>query len=158
MSFPVRLHARASLCSDFHVMVVVKRNHHALLKFFNGKPNYRGLYCYWKLEFANESSAFIFDILMKNNYMNHAWAMMSIIEESRTPGIAELYVLGFTVILKCAKFFRSLTTPLLPFMPQNKCTWWLTHAQHQDLLIFTHLWYQENSLCCIFCRHGRIRC
>ena len=40
---------------------------------------------------------------------------MSIIEESRTPGIAELYVLGFTVILKCAKFFRSLTTPLLPF-------------------------------------------
>ena len=39
--------------------------------------------------------------------MNHAWAMMSIIEESRTPGIAELYVLGLTVILKCAKFFGS---------------------------------------------------
>ena len=115
MNFPVRLHARASLCSDFHVMVLVKRNHHALLKLFNGKPNYRGLYCYWKLKFANESSAFIFDILMKNNYMNHAWAMMSIIEESRTPGIAELCVLGLTVILKCAKFFRSLTTPLLPF-------------------------------------------
>ena len=33
--------------------------------------------------------------------------MMSIIEESRTPGIAELYVLGLTVILKCAKFFGS---------------------------------------------------
>ena len=116
MNFPVRLHARASLYSDFHVMVVVKRNHHALLKLSrNDKPNYRGLYSYWIFEFAIKSSAFSFELLVNNNNINHAWAMMSIIEESRTPGIAELYVLGLTVILKCAKFFRSLTTPLLSF-------------------------------------------
>ena len=47
--------------------------------------------------------------------MNHALDMRNIIEESRTPGITELYVLGLTVIQKCAKTFRSLTTPLLPF-------------------------------------------
>ena len=41
--------------------------------------------------------------------------MMGIIEESRTPGIAQVYMLGLTVILKCAKIFRSLTTPLWPF-------------------------------------------
>ena len=108
MNFPVRLHARASLCSDFHVMVVVKRNHHALLKLsWNDKPNYRGLYSYWIFEFSIKSSAFSFELLVNNNNINHAWAMMSIIEESRTPGIAELYVLGLTVILKCAKFFGS---------------------------------------------------